>query len=276
MSRSHLLALGWRRGAIQSAIETGRLHPVHRGVYAIGRPDLADRGRWLAGVLAAGSEAVLSHRSAAALWGIRAWPAHLAEVTAPRPVRRPRLLAHQSSVPDHERVRFDGIPVTTIPRTLIDLAEVVPSVELDEAVHQAYRLGRWNTDAVALTLADHGGRNGTARLRRVMAETEPGKGFVRSKLERWLRRLCRTHGVPAPESNQVVEGFEVDFLWRSERLIVEADGRASHLTPKAFERDHKRDRTLDRAGYRILRFTHRDITGTPDVVAADILHALRG
>jgi very-short-patch-repair endonuclease len=270
VTRRQLLDAGLLSGTVDRWIAAGRLHPVHRGVFAVGRAELSDRGRWLAGVLAAGPSAVLSHRSAAAFWALRTWPARLVEVSSPSGSRKPGLIAHRSLVEDTERTVVNGVCVTTVTRTLIDLAEVVPPAELERAVHQAYRLRLFDPQA----LPRHSGRNGAARLRRVLAGHPAGSERTRSALEVAMLALCRRHGLPAPQVNVMLEGRERDFHWPEQRLVVETDGRASHLTSVAFEDDHERDTLLMEAGYKVRRFTYRQVIERPEWVAARIRAAL--
>lgn len=274
ITRRQLLAAGFTARQIQVRISGGRLHPVFRGVYAVGRADLSDRGHWMAGVLAAGDGAVLSHRSAAALWELRPWPARVVEVTHRHGARRRRMIGHESAVAASERTALDHIPVTTVPRTLIDLAEVVPASELDRAIHQAYRRRLFEPQLVARCIAAHPARNGAARLRRALAGHPDGADRSRSWLEVAMLALCRRHGLPLPLVNQTIEGRERDFYWPEHKLVVETDGREDHLTPTAFEDDRERDALLMEAGYKVRRFTYRQITERPDWVAARIRAAL--
>lgn len=273
-ARRQLIGAGWTRGAIEEALASGRLHRLHRGVYAVGRPELSDRGRWLGAVLACGPGAVLSHRSAAALWELRPWPARLVEVTCPAGARRPLVIAHRSTIGTGERTALDHIPVTTVARTLLDLAEVVPAPELDRAIHQAYRLRRFSGDAVAECIAAHPARNGAARLRRALTDHPSGASRTRSWLEIRMLALCREHGLPLPQVNVQIEGRERDLYWPDHALVVEVDGRHEHLTPLAFETDHERDIELSEAGYTTRRFTYRQLTERPEWVAARIRAAL--
>ncbi len=273
-ARRQLVAAGWTRGAIEQALASGRLHALHRGVYAVGRPELSDRGLWLGAVLACGPSAVLSHRSAAALWELRPWPARLVEVTCTHGARRSRVIAHRSVVGLDERTVFDRVPVTAVPRTLLDLSEVVPAYELDRAIHQAYRLRRFDPAAVGDCIAAHPSRYGAARLRRALSEDPPGAERTRSFLEVRMLSLCRRHGLPQPHVNVQIEGRERDFYWPAHDLVVEVDGRREHLTPLAFETDRERDIELSDAGYTTRRFTYRQITERPDWVVARLRAAL--
>ena len=259
---------------IEVRLRTGRLHSVHRGVYAVGRPELTDRGRWLAGMLAAGSGAVLSHRSAAALWGVRPWHARVVELTCRSGSRKPGLIVHRSILQPDETTHRYSVPVTRVARTLIDLAEAVPRADLERAVHQAYRLRVYDAVAVQRALERHRRRPGAGLLSRILADHPEGSGRTRSPLEVAMLRICRDHDLPAPLVNVVVEGRERDFYWPDHGLVVETDGAGSHLTPYSFEDDRERDTFLREAGYEVRRFTYRQITERPDWVAARLEAAL--
>jgi very-short-patch-repair endonuclease len=269
VTRAQLLNAGLTARMVEVRRRTGRLHPVHRGVYAAGRPGLDDRGLWMAAVLAAGPDAVLSHRSAAALWELRHWGSRLVEITSSHGVARPRVIAHESHVPTPERAVVDGIPVTTVRRTLIDLAEVVTREELERALHQAYRLRLFRGE-----VSGPPGRNGTARLRALLSDHPDGADRTRSWLEVTMLRLCRGHGLPLPRVNVMLEGRERDLHWPDENLVVEVDGRDEHFTPVAFEVDRERDTELMEAGYAVRRFTYRQVTERPAWVAGRIAAAL--
>ena len=274
VTRRQLMEAGMTARMVEGRLRAGRLHAVHRGVYSVGRADLEDRGRWVAAVLAAGPGALLSHRSAAALWKLRGFGTYAVEVTCVHGSRRDGLMAHESVVPARERAVRERIPVTTVARTLVDLAEVVTRDELERAVHEAYRLRCFHAADVEACIARHPRRNGTARLRDLLADQPAGAERTRSWLEMAFLRVCRDHGLPLPDVNVIVEGRERDFCWPERRLVVETDGRHEHLTPRAFEDDHERDALLSEAGYATRRFTYRQITERPRWVAERIRAAL--
>jgi very-short-patch-repair endonuclease len=256
VTRTQLLALGVGEGAIRHRLRTGWLIRVHRGVYALGHTALRKEGRWLAAVLACGEGAVLSHRSAAALWGLRATAAQRIEVSVPRSrdgiagvaVHRPRRLA-----PD-EVTEKDGIPATTPTRTLHDLQRLLTPDEIERARAQAHRMG--------------------------LVTGHERAAFTRSPLEARLLTLIRAAGLPEPEVNAWMtfgggEEQQVDFLWRAQRVIAEADGRRDHDTGRAVEADRRRDQTALVAGFVPVRFTHRQVTTDPASVTRT-LRALLG
>jgi very-short-patch-repair endonuclease len=273
VSRAQLRALGRSDGAVDGWVRSGRLHRIHRGVYAVGHRALTDEGRWLAAVLACGPGAVLSHRSAAALWGIRPAPRKV-EVTVGRSRRGTAgVVVHRArSLPPGDVARRRGVPTTTLPRTIADLADVLSEGELARAVHQAEIAHALDAESLARAARGANGRRGAGRLARAMAA---GPDRTRSELERRLLALCDEHGLPRPEVNETVAGLEADFVWRGERVVAETDGWAYHGTRRAFERDRERDQALTRAGYRPLRFTHRQVVESPAAVAATLRAALR-
>jgi hypothetical protein len=237
VSRTQLLAAGFDGDAIAYRVRTGRLHPRHRGVYAVGHVPVSPLATAMAAVLACGENAVLSHRSAAALWRILPrWP-HPVEVTARAGRTLRGIHVHRSrTLTEHDITRDNGIPVTTPNRTLLDLAETLPDRELTRAQNEAYVLKLTTPPTLITFLTRNRGRS-TSRL-------TPGRDATRSHLEDDFLRFLRRHNLPKPELNQRIAGYEVDAVWRDKRLVVELDGYAYHATPEAFERDRERDATL--------------------------------
>jgi predicted transcriptional regulator of viral defense system len=273
VSRSQLTELGLGRGAINRRIQRRRLHVVHPGVYAVGHRRLTVQGRWMAAVLAAGPGAVLSHRDAAALVGLRPSARRLIEVSAPRRCRRPGIHAHVACLPPDEVTTHDGIPVTTVARTLLDLAAVLPRQQLKRAMEQAEVLRLADDTSVDALLARYPRRSGTAALREIR-RAGLTKTVTRSEFEERFLALLDAYDLPRPMVNCVVEGLEVDFHWPEQRLIVELDGRAAHHTTTAFERDRARDRALQTAGWRVVRITWRQLHRESARIAADLLRLL--
>lgn len=274
VTRAQLRSLGVGDGSVSWWVRTGRLHRIHRGVYAVGHRTLTDEGRWLAAVLACGPGAVLSHRAAAALWGIRPVPRR-AEVTAPRTRSggaRDIVVHRARSVAAGDTARRRGVPATTLARTLVDLADVLTEAELARAIHAAEVTHALTAEDLAGAAARGRGRRGAGRLARAIGA---GPDRTRSELERRFVALCDEHGLARPEVNATVAGLEVDFAWRDERVVAETDGWAFHRTRRSFERDRERDHVLRRAGYETLRFTHRQVVETPETVAATLRAALR-
>jgi very-short-patch-repair endonuclease len=281
ISLDQLRALGLTASAVRSRVTSGRLHPIHRGVYAVGHGRLTREGRWMAAVLACGPEAVLSHRSAAALWGIRPDNRAKIDVSVPsRSVRsRPGIDVHRSlTLVPADRTRVDGMPCTTLARTLLDLAEVVNGRGLERAIEQAEVLRLFDLRAVEDVLARANGRRGAGVLRSVLAAMEE-PALTDTDLEERFLTLCRAARLPRPEVNEwlVIDdlpAIKADFLWRAERLVIETDGWESHGTRRAFEHDRRRDERLKLAGYEPLRFTWRRIIREPNGVMRTVAELL--
>jgi very-short-patch-repair endonuclease len=275
VSAAQLHELGLTRDAIRRRREAGRLHPLHAGVYAVGHSAVGGHGRWLAAVLACGPDAVLSHRSAAELWGLLLVTGRTADVTVPRGRRAsaainlhwPRQLEHA------DRVVRDGIPVTAVARTLLDLAAMLSPRQLEGAFDEADRLGLIDRARLG-ALCGRRGQRGVREFRRLAARLLPATVQTRSALEYRFLTLCRDRGLPEPEANARVAGLEVDVLWRSRRLVVELDGHAYHRGHAAFERDRLRDATLQAAGHRVIRVTHRRLEEDPEAVMATVSRLL--
>jgi very-short-patch-repair endonuclease len=270
VAREQLRAIGMSDTEIRNAIRRGRLRRMHRAVYAVGHRALRAEGHWLAAVLAGGPGTALSHRSAAALWELcRSDRGRIDIIVCTRrgdpdpalDVHRPRRL-DAADVTSHK-----GIAVTTVARTLADLAGVVGDPVLARAVAQAEVLGLYDHGALCDVLNRSNGRRG-ARALRAAIDTSPT--FTRSELEGRFLRMCAKHGLPKPLVNVVVCGHEVDFFWPAARLIVETDGHTYHGTRHAFETDRVRDAELTVAGYRVIRITYRRLRTDPAGVAATI------
>ena len=271
VARSQLIELGASRSAIRHRLETARLHRVHRSVYVVGIPKLARHGRYMAAVLACGHGAVLSHGSAAALWGLLEEGSGTTEVTIPRVgardiegirVRRSRRLGAED-VDSCAR-----IPVTTPARTIVDVAGVVSARRLRRAVEQALVLKVFDLRAVNRTLDRANGVRGTATLRRLVANLAWEPPFTRSELERVFLELVRTADLPVPVVNGIVLTYEVDFHWPAARLVVETDSRAFHAHALAFHDDRQRDLELELAGWHVLRVTWRQVLDEPERVVS--------
>jgi very-short-patch-repair endonuclease len=270
--RRQLLALGLQDRDIGRRVRSGRLHRVHRGVYAVGHPRLTLHGRFLAAVLSYGNRAVLSHNSAAILWKLRPERGPRIDLTVSGGggrARRGAIIVHRSPLPaEHVTVQY-AIPVTTPARTLIDLADVLPRRRLERAIDEAAYL-RLDLDA----LRPLPGRRGAGLLAKVLAEHEPGSTRTRSDLEELMILLCRRFGLPQPQVNTVVAGHEADFVWPKVRLIVETDGWGAHRRRTAFEHDRIRDAEHTVAGWRVVRITKRRLEREPGAVAEQLRRLL--
>lgn len=273
-----LEGLGLRIGAIDKRVAAGRLHRIYQGVYAVGHSLLSTDGHRLAAVLACGPSAVLSHRSAAAHWGIRQDSRDRIDVTAPgRRGREPSGIdAHRhGSLHPSDRTVERGVPCTTLARTLLDLAGVVSPRQLRNAITQAEVQGLFDLGAVRRVIARSRRRRGVARLRRAISLLDPDDQRTRRELERRFLALCRRADLPAPEVNAPLSPagipIEADFLWRDARLIVETDGRATHGTARAFEEDRRRDQRLTLAGWDVIRCTWNQVVHEPE----SLIHTIR-
>jgi very-short-patch-repair endonuclease/predicted transcriptional regulator of viral defense system len=277
VARTQLVAIGLGPSSIEMRLARRRLHRVHQGVYAVGHSCLSEKGRWMAAVLAGGPRAVLSHAPAGALWGIRPQGDLEVVVTGPRRVEPRRWMRfHRSSLPDDEITIKDGIPVTTAPRTLFDLAAVVSHGQLARAINEAEIRRLWDPLSLHDLLSRHPRRPGAAALRAVLAT--PGANITRSDLEDLFLRLLGAARLPRPETNVRIEvngvWIEADCVWRQQRLVVELDSHTYHSTRASFESDRARDRALIAAGWRVMRITWRQLNDEPAALTRDVRASL--
>lgn len=244
-----LRAIGVKSDAITYRIRIGRLHRIHRGVYAVGHARLSYEGKCMAAVLACRPAAVLSHGDAAGLWRLLPRRRGPVDVTVPgnggRAKRKGIRIHRSTSLTQPMTTLRSGIPVTTPARTLADLRRIVTPEDLSKAMRQAEIRG-YRIDAGELVAP------------------EP----TRSELERRFLSLCRRHHLPSPEVNAPIGDYVVDFLWRRARLIAETDGYRYHRGRAAFEHDHARQARLIAGGYEVLRFTWRQVVEQPEEVVA--------
>ena len=277
VSRAQLLSIGLSADGIDRRVAGGLLHPIQRGVYAVGHRPRTREASWMAAVLAAGPDAVLGGRFAAALWRLRPTSRSAVEVIAPRLCRRPGVVARRIVLPADERDVEHGIPVTTPARTLFDLAAVVPLAQLEHAFNEAEYRRLGSPTSLDALLARYPGRRGTANLGRVLdSHRRNGETMARSVLERELIALVDAHGLPRPRVNRTTAHGELDARWPAQRLVVECDGFAAHGTRRAFEDDRARDRALTVAGWRVIRVTWRQLTADGDTIARQIATLLAG
>jgi hypothetical protein len=275
VTRAQLSELGLGRRAIEHRLEVARLYPVHRGVYAVvGRRLLTKHGHWMAAVFACGPGSALSFRAGAALWGIRR--GSRIEVTVPRGRRpRGRINLHWADLPDDEVTVREGIPVTTVPRTLLDLSAVLQRDEWRSALRQAEQLKLTDRLWLGDLLERYPRKPGVPVIREVLEEARHGLGVVRSEFEERFQAFLLGAGLPMPQVNVRIEGMEVDCAWPEQRVVVELDGRAVHDTADAFELDRARDRRLGAAGWRVVRVTWRQLHDDAAELAADLRRLLR-
>jgi very-short-patch-repair endonuclease len=265
--------------AIDYRVRVGRLQVLYRGVYRVG-PVPAPWEPEMAAVLACGDTAVLSHRSAAAVWGFgpgRSNPRGVdVTISGGHPRPGPGVRVHRvGALPSTETTTAHGIPITTPVRTLFDLAGVVGERAVEQALAEAERRGLATSRQLAKLTARHSGRAGVGAVRRLLRRAAP-PAFTRSEAEERFLALIRPARLPAPEVNVNLLGFEVDFLWRQARLVVETDGFAYHASADAFERDRTRNTSLTLAGFRVLRFTWRQLVDEPRTVVDQVEQALAG
>jgi very-short-patch-repair endonuclease len=206
------------------------------------------------------------------LWGIRRTDRTLIEVTCPRTGRgRAGIQRHRAGLRTEEVTVHDGIPTTSVTRTLLDLAAVLTPRQLQRAVNQAEVLQLSDPVPLSAAVERHQSRRGTRALRDITATAN----VTRSELEDRFREFVHENDLPLPETNALVGPYEVDCLWRAERVMVELDGRGVHDTRAAFEDDRARDRALQATGYRVVRITWRQLRDEPAAVAADLRALLR-
>jgi very-short-patch-repair endonuclease len=260
IARRQLLGLGLGPRQIERRIAAGRLHPVWRGVYAVGRPLLGRRGRWMAAVLACGPDAVLSHGSAAALWGFGAQQDGLIDVSVPsrRRGRQPGIRVHRrTQAVMNDVAAHEGIPLTLPARTLIDQATRLRPMQLERAVNEADKLDRVRADVLHASLDDYRGQPGVAPLRKLLDPLT--FRLSDSDLEQLMRPLARSIGLPIPETKRWLNGYEVDFFWPELGIVLEADGLKYHRTASQQRRGLERDQSHLAAGMWPLRFSHWQI-----------------
>jgi very-short-patch-repair endonuclease len=261
-----LQRLGLSPQAIGHRAARGRLHRVERGVYALGRPELTQRGRWMAAVLGGGAGAVLSHGSAAALWGI-AETAGPPEITVPVSNGRKRdgvVVHRRPGLRGEAAVERHRIPVTSLVRTMIDIARFLDRPRMERAIGEADRLNLIDPEALLSALNGYPGQRGVGSLRDIL-----GSWFFRltdSELERRFLRLVQRARLKPPLTRQRVNGFRVDFYWPDLGLVVETDGLRYHRTPLQQTRDRRRDQAHTAAGLIQLRFSHTQVCSEPDEV----------
>jgi very-short-patch-repair endonuclease len=276
VSHRQLAAVGLSTKAVTRRVERGRLHRIYRGVYAVGHAQRTSEARWMAAVMACGPGAVLSHLDAAALWKIYNGEGALVHVT--RTTKAGQRLAgvrvHRARRLDPEDVTVkNGIPVTTVARTLVDLTDVLGRDRILRAMREADYLRLLDLNALNAAVQRGRGRKGLNVLKQALKHHTPGQ-IVRDELEHRFAELVRAAGLPMPDTNVRVQTrrrrYTVDCLWREQRVAVELDGRAAHAREMAFEEDRARDAALSASGLRPLRFTWRRVTHEPDEVTAEL------
>jgi predicted transcriptional regulator of viral defense system len=277
VSRGQLLDLGLSASAITRWVKRGRLQTLHRGVYAVGHARLTRDGYRVAALRAAGPQAALSHREAAALHALVGSAGTRVEVTSPDRRRVLGVTVHRARLDRADVTRIDGLAVTTVARTLVDLAGVVAPDRLRKALDEAERSRHLDVRAIEAVLTRTRGRNGAGheRIKRALAElAAAGTTVTRSVLEDRFLALLEARGVPRPSANAWAAKMELDAVWPAARLAVELDGWDVHKTRHAFQRDRTRSNDLQVAGWTILRFTHADVVHRAEETVARVVRAL--
>jgi very-short-patch-repair endonuclease len=260
VSRRQLLALGFNAREIEHRVARGRLHLVMRGVYAVGWPRLTPKRRWMAAVLACGEGALLSHGSAAALWGIGKERRGVIDISVMRRAelkRRGLRVRGRPSLRAERIASCDAIPVTTPVQTLVDLSTELPPSGVERAVNEADKRDLIDPETLRAELDGFLGEPGAKALRSLLDKRT--FRLSDSDLEALFRPIATAAGLPPPLTKQIVNGFEVDFFWPDLGLVVETDGLRYHRTPSTQARDARRDRAHALAGMTPLRFTHYEI-----------------
>jgi very-short-patch-repair endonuclease len=268
-----LRRLGLTRDAIRARVRRGRLVWAFPGVYVVGDPELMPLAMQSAALLSLGDKAVLSHRSAAAIWGLAQPDPQVIDVTLIGANRRGRegvRLHRVKSLTD--TTTHSNLRLTTPARTLIDFASQASSSELADAFGDA-RAKRLITDAKLNAALKRAPRNhpGAAAVRTMLRE---GGTYDRSKAERLMRALCRKAELSQPLTNVLLNGHLVDFYWPEHRLIIEVDGYGTHGNRQAFENDRRRDQAHVAAGDVVIRITWQQLQHEPIAIAARIAQAL--
>lgn len=268
-----LLRVGFSASAIRRMVVGKRLHVLHRGVYAVGHTALPANGLTMAAALAGGPGALVCQRSAAATHGLSDDTRSVVDVlVAGKRRNRPGIVFHESRVIHRQdRAVVDGIPVTSVARTLLDIAEVVPRRKLVHALERAEKLRVFDLAELHDVMARSPGRRGLKALTAAIKEIEPEAQYTHEGMERLFVAFCRRYKIPIPAMNVAVEGYTVDAYWREHNLIVELDSWEHHRTPRAFEADRRRDAALTPE---VVRVTHRWLTKEPDDLAITLRRRL--
>jgi hypothetical protein len=281
VERSQLLALGLTTSAIGRRIELGRLHPVHAGVFAVGHRLVSRKGRWMAAVLAMSEGAVLSHRSAAALWGLRGEPKGPIHVTLGSKSRHvPGIRRHSSRCLWADEITVEhGIPVTSVPRTIFDCARGGDVDLVENLLRQAEYSERYDPLSLPALVARYPRRRGCHTVKVALRRLEESpSGTADSPLEERFLPFLRAYGLPIPHLNEwIVLGgirYKVDCRWPGTKEIVELDSWQAHGSRSAFREDRERDRRLRVAGYGLTRISWAQLDDEPAAIAADLRRLL--
>jgi very-short-patch-repair endonuclease len=281
VARTQLLQLGIGEDAIQHRLDRHRLHLLHKGAYAVGHRVIPREGRWTAAVLVSGSSAVLSHYSAAAHWVIRPSSRSTIDVTVPHRSRSwAHIRRHVSEVPPDERTVEEGIPVTSVPRTIFDLAATEDVDVIVSMLREAEYRNLWDRLSLWDLLERYPGKRGSRKVRVALERLkEEPAGRKRSRLEERFSPFLRLYHLPLPRYNAWTQAgdkrYQVDCHWHGTNEIVELDGWAGHKGRIAFREDRARDRRLRVAGYSVTHLTWNQLDDEPEAIAADLRALLR-
>jgi Transcriptional regulator, AbiEi antitoxin len=270
VTRAQLLGAGITLAEIRQRLGTGALHREHRGVYRVGHRAPSVEARYLAAVWACGDGAVLSGRAAAHVWGILKGAAPPPEVITTHERRVARVATKRSR--HIERTTHRGIPITTVPRTLVDLASHLSLDALARACHEAGVKYETTPEQVEAVLAKRRRTRGAAKLRAV---TSGDVQALLSELERAFQRRLKEAGLPLPETNRPAHGRRVDCRWPDRRVTVELDSYRYHHSRHAWEQDRRREREARARGDEFRRYTYGDVVETPRLMLAELRALLR-
>ncbi len=275
VARRQLIGLGVSVDSVEARLRAGSLHRLHRGVYAVGHRVLSREAHWLAAVFACGPNAVLSHRTAAAHWGFRSYSGSYIHITSPSKSKsRGSIRRHWARLCPDEVTEQERIPVTTVSRTLFDLASELAPQALESALRQCEYLRLYDSLSIRDLLERYPGHRGNRAIRIALANLGQAPGEVEEGLEERFLSFLDAYGLPRPELNAWLEAqghrYKVDCLWRRQRLIAELDSWRAHGTRSAFQADKARDRRLLLEGYATTRVTWRQLEREPAALAADL------
>jgi very-short-patch-repair endonuclease len=282
VGRWQLVEAGVGKRAIERRVAAGRLHPLHSGIYAVGHRRIGQEGWWMAAVPSAGPAAVLSHRSAARHWGLRGYSNEVLHVTAPhKSTSTKRFRRHASHLPADERTVKEGIPITSVPRTIFDLAATEPLDVVKALLREMEFKEMWDRLSLWDLVERYPGRRGIRKVTAVLEglKDEPA-GEQKNPLEERFAPFLRRHRLPLPRFNDWIilgaKRFQVDCHWPGTSQIVELDGWQAHSTRTAFREDRARDRVLQVHGYTVTHFTWNQLDDEPEAIASDLRALLAG
>jgi predicted transcriptional regulator of viral defense system/very-short-patch-repair endonuclease len=270
VSAQQMLEIGYARATLGVWAKAGKLHRIHRGVYAVGHASLTWEGRCMAAVLA-NSPAVASHRTAAWIWDLRRWRPGRFDLTAPtRRHRREPIVVHFARLEPEDLAVVGEIPVTSVARTMLDLAPDESTRNLHRMIGRSEDRKSFDLRRFERLLARAGGHPGRVKLRYALDTYKPENAVLRSGLERRFRELVIAAGLPRPQTNVFVEGYELDAYWEAEGFAVELDVYATHGSRLSFEEDRKRQDDLLLAGVETIRVTGARLDREPRATIARV------